>query len=273
MKQKPLMASLELVLVLIAFLFTSAAAQEKPYREMGAGERVNFVSDQARRLSRELTGEEYAFTPEYIVEIEKTVDYYANRISPEGRNEFGTHDVRLIFSRGSAVAPEVIKAFRARNLSPLYGLYIAAIESEFVNIRTPNENGAAGMFQFIPSTARQLGLTPDDVFDEGKSADAAARYIQNGLEKFGDESTKGALALLSYNRGSVAVEHDLKVAITESNKSCSICALTAARSQLDKSFQSESVHYVPMFFAVAIVGENPDRFGLKTKPLSSLENR
>jgi hypothetical protein len=42
---------------------------------------------------------------------------------------------------------------------------------------------------------------------------------------------------------------------------------------LDKTFRSESVYYVPRFFAGAIIGENPQAFGLQTRPLSSLESK
>jgi hypothetical protein len=49
--------------------------------------------------------------------------------------------------------------------------------------------------------------------------------------------------------------------------------LTAARTKLDKAFQHESVHYVPRFFAVAIIGENPQVFDLQMQPLSSFETK
>lgn len=57
------------------------------------------------------------------------------------------------------------------------------------------------------------------------------------------------------------------------NKECSICALTAARTKLDKTFQDESVHYVPRFFAAAIIGENPQVFDFQVEPLSSFEGK
>jgi hypothetical protein len=57
--------------------------------------------------------------------------------------------------------------------------------------------------------------------------------------------------------------------ITHQNKQCSICALTADRSKLDETFRYENVFYVPRFFAAAIMGENPQAFGLQMQPLSS----
>jgi hypothetical protein len=80
---------------------------------------------------------------------------------------------------------------------------------------------------------------------------------------------KEALALLAYNRGEEKTARDLKVLLNDQNKRCSICALTADRSKLDETFRTESVFYVPRFFAAAIVGENPQTFGLQAQPLSS----
>ena len=82
---------------------------------------------------------------------------------------------------------------------------------------------------------------------------------------------KEALALLAYNRGEQKTTSDLKLFVTDKTKQCSICALTAERNKLDATFQNESVYYVPRFFAAAIIGENPQAFGLKLEPLSRSE--
>ena len=81
------------------------------------------------------------------------------------------------------------------------------------------------------------------------------------------------MRLLSYNRGSQNTQRDLELVLDGQNKDCSICALTAARTKLDKTFQDEGVHYVPRFFAAAIIGENPQVFDLQMQPLSSFERK
>lgn len=58
--------------------------------------------------------------------------------------------------------------------------------------------GAQGMFQFMPGTARGMGLRGNDVFDPIKSAEAAARYLSMLLQKNGGDLGK---ALASYNWG------------------------------------------------------------------------
>jgi len=61
----------------------------------------------------------------------------------------------------------------------------------------------------------------------------------------------------------------LKILVNEQNKRCSICALTSDRTKVDETLTPESTFYVPLFFAAAIIGENPQAFGLQMAPLSS----
>jgi membrane-bound lytic murein transglycosylase D len=129
--------------------------------------------------------------------------------------------------------------------------------------------GAIGMFQFLPATGEHFGLSPDELLDVDKSADAAARYLAESIETFKGDQMKEALALLAYNRGAQKLIRELRVVVNDQNRRCSICALTADRSKLDETFRSESVFYVPRFFAAAIIGENPQVFGLASQPLSS----
>jgi len=173
-----------------------------------------------------------------------------------------------VFERAQGQAPVLIAAFKARNVSPLIGLYIPWVESEYVNLESPNQMGSIGMFQFLPQTGEKYGLSVADLLDVGKAADAAARYITDSLESFKGDPMKETLALLSYNRGVQRTSRDVKLLVTDQTKQCSICVLTAERSKLDDTFRQESVFYVPRFFAAAIIGENPQAFGLQGQPLS-----
>lgn len=77
---------------------------------------------------------------------------------------------------------------------------MAVIESA-LNPVAVSRAGAKGMWQFMYSTARIYGLHIDSYVDERldpfKSADAAARYLQDAYEIFGDWN----LAIASYNCG------------------------------------------------------------------------
>ena len=233
------------------------------YQQMTAPERAAFVSEQAQRIAKEISGRDYQFTPAFEAAIQNRVEFYVKRIGN------GKNDARLIFERGQTQAPVLSSAFKARNVSQLIGLYIPAIESEYVNLQSPNAAGSIGMFQFLPKTGALYGLSESDLLDVPKSADAAARYIADATKKFEGDPMKEALAILSYNRGMNNVERDLATFVTPQTRQCSICALTDQSYSMDTNFQQESVYYVPAFFAAAIIGENPQVFGLTTQPLSS----
>ena len=243
------------------------------YQQMTLTQRAAFVTEKSREISRKMSGNDYEFTTAFEMEIQKAVDMYARRVGNNADDSPGKGDARFVFERGQTVAPILIRNFRAHNVSPVIGLYIPLIESEYVNIESPNSMGAVGMFQFLPATGEHYGLSAAELLDVDKSADAAARYIADGLNTFSADPMKEALALLAYNRGGKNVERDIAALVKDQNRACSICALTEQRDKLDKTFRSENVYYVPRFFAAAIVGENPQAFGLQTRPLSSFESK
>jgi hypothetical protein len=243
------------------------------YQDMSLTQRRAFVAEKAREISRRISGSNYQFTPAFETELQKAVDFYAQRIGNHSGDVPGRGDVRLVLERGQTVAPKLIGIFNAHNVSPLIGLYLPFVESEYHNIESPNSMGAIGMFQFVPETGEHYGLSAADLLDVDKAADAAARYIADSINQFGADPMKEALALLAYNRGGKAVKADLVALVNDQNRACSLCAMTEQRDKLDQSFRRESVYYVPRWFAAAIIGENPQSFGLQTRPLSSLESR
>ena len=243
------------------------------YQQMTLTQRAAFVTEKARDISRKISGNDYEFTTAFEMEIQKAVDMYARRIGNGAGDGAGKSDARFVFERGQAIAPTLIKAFKTRNVSPVIGLYIPLVESEYINLASPNQVGAVGMFQFLPATGQRFGLSPEELLDVDKSADAAARYIADCLNTFSADRMKEALALLAYNRGGNAVERDIAALVNDQNRACSICALTEQRDKLDQAFRRESVYYVPRFFAAAIIGENPQAFGLQTRALSTFEAR
>lgn len=249
------------------------SAQKSPgelYQQMTPNQRAAFVSQQARRIAREMSGNEYQFTPAFEAAIQRSVDFYANRIGNNRGDQPGKGDARFMFERGAKVAPTLRGIFKAHDVSPLIGIYLPAIESEYLNIESPNSAGAIGMFQFLPKTGEKFGLSTADLLDVDKSANAAARYIGAGLKTFAGDPMKEALAILAYNRGGNNVERDVATFVNKQNRACSICALTAQVDQMDANFQGENVYYVPRFFAAAIIGENPEMFGLQTQSLSTI---
>lgn len=270
MKTKPvLLVLLTITTCLVTITAQPATQSTGTYQQMTQPQRSAFVAEQARRIGRAMSGRAYEFTPEFDAAIQRAVDSYVRRIGNRAE-QLGKSDARLIFERGQTHAPTLNGIFKARGISPLFGLYIPVVESEYTNLSSPNAAGSIGMFQFVPKTGEHFGLSPADLLDVPKSADAAARYIIASMKQFDNDPMKEALALLAYNRGGDGVARDLAMLVNDQNRACSICVLTEQRDKLDASFQNESVYYVPRFFAAAIIGENPQAFGMKNPPLSSL---
>jgi hypothetical protein len=71
-----------------------------------------------------------------------------------------------------------------------------AAESRFINIKNPNSAGAVGIAQFLPQTAKELGL--NDRTDVQASLNAQARFMASMLKKFNGDYIK---ALAGYNWG------------------------------------------------------------------------
>jgi len=235
------------------------------YQQMSSAQRAKFVSLQAREIARKISNTDYQFTPEFELDIQKSVDSYLERVNNPRSTKT---DLSVVIQRAQPQAPTLMRVFKTRGVSPLLGLYIPWIESEYVNIQTPNDAGSIGMFQILASTGMSLGLNPTDLLDVEKSADAAARYLTRSLKVFDSYSTKEALALLAYNRGNNSVASDAQLYVNDQNSSCSICVLT---KQIEKANETskEETYYVQRFFAAAIIGENPKAFGLQSAPLSS----
>ncbi len=78
--------------------------------------------------------------------------------------------------------------------------YLSIVESG-LNPRARSNAGAVGLWQFIPSTGRMMGLKVDKYFDERydpeKATEAACKYLLSLYNKFGD----WRYAIAAYNCG------------------------------------------------------------------------
>jgi len=132
--------------------------------------------------------------------------------------------------------------------------YLPIIESGF-RINALSRARARGMWQFMASTARLFGLRVDWVVDERrdpyKSAHAAAKYLKNLYDQFGD----WYLALACYNGGT----RRIKRAIYRLN--------TRDFFDIAKSryIRRETRNYVPAFIASVIIAKNPEDYGFELK--------
>lgn len=247
---------------------TNVAIQQtqKLYAQMSEEEKKAFIKQQSFRISNMMSEQTAELSDDAVKTIKQHLDAYASRTDNTSTQAF-RENLNVIYERAAQNAPVINRAFKASSISPIVGLYVAMIESEY---RECEESpiGAKGQFQFLKQTARRYNLSWEDICKIEKSAPAAAKMFEDDSAELGTDAKSMTLVLLSYNRGSVRVREDLRMLRSLGEKERSFWIMFENADKLDRQFQQESKHYVPKFFAAAIVGENPFAFGLKIKPLS-----
>ncbi len=269
-------AVVAIVLLMVAGLLYRQSRPETPntppppktYAQMNEAEQLAFVSEQEQRISAMMGEHPMKLNDDAVRVIKSHVDYYvakrANATSPN------VDSLAAPYQRATPYIPVIARAFAARRIPVVVGIYLAMFESAYQPC-PENEWGAKGMFQFLPQTAENYGVARSEMCDVNKMAPAAAHYIADRMAELGDDSQSMTLVLLSYNRGAESVRDALRqLRETDRNYERNFWTLFANRDKLDETFRKESANYVPGFFAVAIIGENPEVFELGTPPLSSL---
>ncbi len=150
-----------------------------------------------------------------------------------------------------------VQAELARAGLPTDLVWMSLIESGHnPTIRSPA--GAAGLWQFIPDTARCYGLTVDRWVDERldplRSTQAAASYLSDLKSRFGSWE----LAMAAYNMGHGGLMRSVRRYNT--NDFWRLVRLEAA-------LPWETALYVPKILAIAIVMKNRRAFGLGDVPM------
>jgi len=247
----------------------AAIASGKPYTQMSTGEQLAFVDEQEQRISAMMGDRPMKLNDEAIRAIKTNLDSYLARTDSTSAKP-GVESLRVIYGRAAPIIPLIAPSFNERKIPLVVGIYLPMIESAYKPC-FENSVGAKGLFQFVPQTAEQYGVARGDMCDVEKMAPAAAHYIADRMAELGDDSQSMTLVLLSYNRGAESVREALRrLRETDSHYERNFWTLFANRDKLDDTFRNESAFYVPSFFAAAIIGENPQTFGLQTPPLSTM---
>jgi membrane-bound lytic murein transglycosylase D len=218
-------------LLLLALLFTSCAPAH--YRAT-AGVRVpnaampDLGGSAARAPSGYVKDNKPSIWISQHPRVAQFYDYYSR-----------TTTVETALTRSRRYMPIVVREFQQRGL-PLELAYLPMLESMFVN--TADSGSARGLWQFIPSTARRMGLKVGAFADERlnwhKATVAAAEYLDQLGQQF---NYNWALALAAYNCGPGCVER----------------AMQAQRSwdYFDLELRKETAEYVPRFLAMVQVAK------------------
>jgi membrane-bound lytic murein transglycosylase D len=151
--------------------------------------------------------------------------------------------------RGQKYLPQIRAVFAAEGV-PQDLAYLAMVESAF----KPNAYSRAkakGVWQFIADTGKRYGLQLDWWLDERsdteKATRAAARYLKDLHEMFGDWN----LAVAAYNAGELNVQRGLtKYKVND------FWALARTRA-----LRRETKSYVPLIHAAVIVAKAPEKYG------------
>jgi hypothetical protein len=247
----------------------SVEPSRKLYADMTREQQGDFLEREARRVTLLIGNREYVFEREVIDYIKEYVDGYANRIGT-GSTRLWNEDLNHVFERARKNAPQIIASFRREGVPVVLGLYLPMIETEY-NECLLSPAGALGLFQFMPATASEYGVSPSDRCRIEKMAPAAASYMKDRIREFGNDGMSVALGIAAYNRSPKSVRRDLQDVLDSRSNERSFWTLLAKKEELDKYFRNENVKYVPKFFAAAIVGENPETFGLRIRKLSTYD--
>lgn len=147
-----------------------------------------------------------------------------------------------------------------RNALSEYGvpqefLFLAMAESNF-QTKAYSSKRAAGLWQFMPKTAKLYNLKIDEYVDERrdpvKSTRAAAKYLSMLHERFG----KWYLAAIAYNCGGGRLNRAIKKAGTDD--------LSVLTDERKKYIPKESRYYIRKIVALSLLGSD-EKYLLKNE--------
>ncbi len=159
-------------------------------------------------------------------------------------NTYWQSSTLLLAKRSNRWFP-VIAPILKRNNIPEDFKYLAVVESGFLHGISPK--GAAGYWQFIPSTAKAYGLRVDDDIDERyhveKSTEAACKYFNDSYKQLGSWT----LVAAAFNMGVSGVQKQL--------------IRQQVSSYYDLLLNEETARYVFRILAMKEILSNPRRYG------------
>ncbi|MEG0887345.1 MAG: lytic transglycosylase domain-containing protein [Bacteroides sp.] len=155
----------------------------------------------------------------------------------------------LMLKRANRYFP-IIEPILKENGIPDDFKYLMVIESS-LNVLAKSPSGAAGLWQIMPATARELGLEVNDNIDERyhieKSTRAACKYFKQAYAKYGDWMSVSA----AYNAGQGRISKQLDKQLAD--------------HAMDLWLVEETSRYMFRLLAAKEVFSCPQRFGFLLK--------
>ena len=159
-------------------------------------------------------------------------------------------DIAGAFWRARRYAGMMRAIFREYDL-PEELVNLAFIESD-VNPRATSHAQAAGIWQFVPTTARTYGMRTTAALDERRDPDKSTRAAAEHLKSLYQRFQTWPLTLAAYNAGENAVRR----AITRQR----------TRNFWQLRLPRETRQFVPKFMAMTIIARDPRRYGFSPPP-------
>jgi len=153
--------------------------------------------------------------------------------------------ILLWMKRARRYFPHIEKRLREWNL-PDDLKYVAITESS-LRPHAVSSSGAAGVWQFIPSTGEKYGMrrnkTLDERFDFLKATEGGLTYLKNLYEEFGS----WALAMAAYNAGENRIRREIE--------------FQKAKNYFYLDLPMETERYVYKIAAAKIILSDPGKYG------------
>ena len=186
-------------------------------------------------------------------ETHDRVTHYVELFSNRARERFVSR-----LSRGTRYEPMIRAKLRANGM-PEDLTYLALIESGY-DPHAYSRAAAVGMWQFMSSTARAVGMRVDWWMDErrdpARATDGAIRFLDVLQKQFGSFY----LAAAAYNGGPGRVSRGLTRFADELEGAVGEDRFFALAEQ--DYLHAETKNYVPQLIAAALVAKMPEKYGL-----------
>jgi membrane-bound lytic murein transglycosylase D len=191
----------------------------------------------------------------------KDVEAASNRV----RCQSGNKDrMREALTQFHIYRPTILEALESQNLTPELQ-YLPFVESAF-NPEALSHVGAAGLWQIMPSTGRELGLTVnskvDERYDPRAATYAAAKYFRNSVDTLSEAAFENGgsvnakdlnpFVITSYNYGVRGMQRAIKQVGLDYER-----LLFEYKSP---SFQTAVKNFYASFLAARHVAKNSESF-------------